>query len=499
MVKLLACAALLAAACYEDRYRCTTDEQCDLGQGGRCENDGYCTAYDVTCPTERRYTEHSELLTGVCFDGRVAPANPCAGGQTAADPSDACAASVCEALPMCCSVAWTDACAQVAQERCDVRCDTRIALTATRNANSERWALAWDGTAWSARLEDGVALHAWIAPAPGATEPRYATAAPGLLTVGDVTVDVPVDRVYQAITSADVDRDLRDTVVATYQLVGPPIVHGFDIIKLDDGATRATTAFRASQLLSWGDLDRDAFPDGVVRSGTQYYYLDNVAGEDYLRRFTDLVVSNVSGGTTPSAQSLRSFDWLDLDRDTTLDLVVFGTSVRIHARRDAIADVPQFDLDCDPPDPARGCMGRPEPDFEAVSFAGAALPARDAPAILIATFPHRRLYVATHAFDMITVRRLAFPDDNCMCTYNMMTGNWDCAACVPIQALVTRDLDGDHRLDIIAIDSRLRIYHALAANNYEFDRDPVSTLPTLINLNWLNVWTSVTGAPLAGP
>jgi hypothetical protein len=34
-------------------------------------------------------------------------------------------------LPACCSVGWSDACAQVAQEACaTLKCDTRIAVNA---------------------------------------------------------------------------------------------------------------------------------------------------------------------------------------------------------------------------------------------------------------------------------------------------------------------------------------------------------------------------------
>ena len=127
-------ALLLVAltACFEDRYRCDEDADCDLGTGGRCERDGYCTSHDLDCPTARSYEEHAGSLTSTCYDDREAPLNPCAGGQPPA-PLEGCFADVCARLPAFCELAWTDACVQLAQEACDVTCDTRLAITATRN------------------------------------------------------------------------------------------------------------------------------------------------------------------------------------------------------------------------------------------------------------------------------------------------------------------------------------------------------------------------------
>ena len=136
MVKYASLLLLLASGCFADRYRCTSDVQCDVGDGGRCETDGYCSARDITCATERRYGTHAGERAGQCVDDRVTPINACAGGQPPARP-EGCFATVCERLPACCEVAWLDACAQLAQQECEVDCDVRIAITATRGMVTE--------------------------------------------------------------------------------------------------------------------------------------------------------------------------------------------------------------------------------------------------------------------------------------------------------------------------------------------------------------------------
>jgi len=71
---------------------------CDLGEGGRCELDGHCTHFDVTCPLQRRYTAHAEERTGTCFDDQQLLLNPCASGQPPA-LLDSCTTQVCNVLP----------------------------------------------------------------------------------------------------------------------------------------------------------------------------------------------------------------------------------------------------------------------------------------------------------------------------------------------------------------------------------------------------------------
>jgi hypothetical protein len=199
MVKLAIACALLVG-CFDDRYRCTTDSQCDIGAAGSCEVDGFCTTADATCPTHRRYV-HAGELSDTCFDDRAVPRNACAGGQAPALP-DGCFATVCERLPACCDVGWSDACVQLAQETCtDLTCDTRLAITATRGQVSERYALRWNGARWQVTPRDDASALSWVAPGPGELEPRLGYVTGGELVVGDVHLAAPADRTYVSISS----------------------------------------------------------------------------------------------------------------------------------------------------------------------------------------------------------------------------------------------------------------------------------------------------------
>ena len=60
-------------------------------------------------------------------------------------------------------------------------------------------------------------------------------------------------------------------------------------------------------------------------------------------------------------------------------------------------------------------------------------------------------------------------------------------------ALVSRDLDGDHLLDLVAIDARLRIYTALAANSFAWSAP--TSIPTTVTSTFYSVNVSVSGAP----
>ena len=65
------------------------------------------------------------------------------------------------------------------------------------------------------------------------------------------------------------------------------------------------------------------------------------------------------------------------------------------------------------------------------------------------------------------------------------------AACPPILAVVARDLDGDHQLDVIAIDSELQVYTALGG---QLQLSRAIKLPTAL-ASIFEVRTSVSGAP----
>lgn len=494
---LLAC-ALAATGCFEDRYICTSDAQCDVGEGGRCEINNFCTRFDAGCATTRRYTAHSGALSETCFDDRVEPANACVGGQAPA-PTTGCFAEVCAVLPACCDVGWTDACVPIAQQVCpDLICDTRIAVTATRGANVTLVDARWDGVTWTFDERDDIrAPFAWLAPAPGSVDPRLSAVTDGALLIGDEPYLVPSDRAYQSLSSVQLDRDGRDTLVVSYQQ-GMPVKHVVEVF--DARGTFRETTVPASQGLSWGDINRDGFPDAVVKTNTQFYFLDNVDSADHVRRVSNSVVANVGGNLTPGQPGVRHIDWLDFDGDLELDLAVFGASLRIHRAADGLRNAPEHILDCDPPTTGQTCPAGTAPNFERATYAGAALPRLGDPAVVVASYPNRTLHLVRRTAGVIAVAPLKFPGDGCECeeTCTMCPGNqcsctYDCTACPSVLALVARDLDGDHQLDLVAIDAKLQLYTALASANYVFGA-PVQ-VPVIQNNVWVNVQTSVAGAP----
>jgi hypothetical protein len=479
MVKL-ALLALLLTGCFDDQYRCTSNAQCDVGEDGRCEIDGHCTARDTTCSTHRRYM-HAGELTGTCFDDRVVLANACAAGQAPARP-DGCFASVCERVPACCEVGWTDACVQLAQEECALHCDTRLAITATRGQVIERYELRWDGARW--QITPHADVIAWVAPAPGDVEPRLASITGDELVVGETHIAM-ADRTIGSITSASVARDGRDTIVVTYETGTESVA---ETISLDTLTSRFAPILATTGLM-WGDVDRDPFPDPIVRAFANYYL--------YPHDFALPIRANVTGGNTPGAPPLRSVESMDFDGDHLLDVIAFGTSIRIHTAPEP-TNVAQLDLDCDPPSVDKPCMDpQNEPDFERTSFGGTTLPTALAPSLVATVFPGRKLF----RIDSAAASRLPFPGDNCACTArcNMTTCpgpdctcTYDCNACTPILAVVARDLDGDQLLDLVAIDARLQIYNALAP-------DFAFSAPTMIapaTANFTSIDVSVSGAPI---
>ncbi len=502
VMRVVVAITLLTAACFEDRYRCTDDAQCDVGAGGRCELDGLCTSRDLTCSTLRGYEDHAGTLSNACYDDRVAPLNACVGGQPPARP-DGCFADVCARVPACCEIAWTDACVQLAQQVCsDLVCDTRIAVTGIRNTTTELWDLRWDGAQWSVTREMRlVAPYAWVGPAPGRVEPRLAGTTATTLEIGDTILEIEPGRIYGSITSIGLDRDNRDTIVTAYEAGNTT---AFEVWKLDDFSVRdyRLTGSVGTASLSWGDTNRDGFPDGASRTTTSVYgFLENIEGEDFVRKVSNVVATNTQGSGTPGAPNVRTLEWLDLNGDRALDLVAFGASVRIHTNPDGLRDSAERDMDCLPPSTSKPCSDDPEPNLESTSFGGAALPAVEGAALIISAWPGRKLFRATPgAGNAITAMPMTFPGDSCSCqaSCTMCPGDdcsctYDCTSCVTISALVARDLDGDHRLDLVAIDARLVVYTALAAEDYAW-RTAVS-IPTTFANTFFNVVTSVGGVP----
>jgi hypothetical protein len=473
----LACAL---ASCVDPDYHCASNQDCDVGEAGRCEVDRRCTAVDPTCTTNRRYAEHSGAVSGTCFDDHIAPANLCAAGQPPA-VAEGCTATVCQALDSCCHTGWSEACVQQAQILCDdLVCDTRIAITANKVGRTELWDLQWDGKAWSARQETRQTVLAWLAPAPGDVEPQLAAFTPGALTFGDTTIPVATTHNYLDVTSVDFDRDGRPTAALSFNDGRGPRL---EITKLDDSSTREIATAAATRL-SWGDVDHDAFPDGIAEAGAtiRYNLLSNTEAEDHQRAIDDRVNTNVTGGTSSTPPAVRGFDWIDFDGDGHLDVVVWGFSIDIHlAKPEAIGTNVLVRIDCDPPTNASGCDTTVQ---AAHAFAGASLPSPAGSTLVIATHPQRTLFRASLR---------GSPPNTALSQYNFPASACATAGtCPPIIAVVVRDLDGDHALDVIAIDADLQVFTGLAKENLMMRA--AFKIPT-ITTAFVAVRASVTGVP----
>lgn len=451
MVRLVAIAALLAGStgCLEDRYRCDVDSDCDMGDAGRCEANHRCSVYDSTCDTRHIYTPHAGEDTGVCFDDRVALPNLCTGGQPPALP-EGCAADVCAATPSCCDIGWTDACVEQAQLRCAITCETLIAITATKAGKTELWDLRWDGTTFSATTRaDLRAALSWLAPAPGDKRPRLGGIATDSATfVIDDQVRIPVGlRDYQDVSSLDFDRDGRETIVMSSNDPGDVTASTIEVVKLATGATR-TIATMGSLHPSWGDHDHDGFLDAVTGAGPRYLLADSSEGDDHQRSLVTTFSGQLPGGTTMGSPQLRSVEWNDLDGDGRSDLIAAGNAVRIHLGTQQIINAPDVSVDCMPPSFATGsCV------TTAASFTAVAMPSLTTSTVVIASFPDRALWrIGVHGGVTPTFDLTPIPLP-------------PCAMCAPFIALVARDLDGDRKLDLIAIDADLRVSTALSTKN----------------------------------
>jgi hypothetical protein len=508
VVKAILVIALLASGCFDDRYKCKVDADCDLALGGRCELDQFCTlpAPSEQCDSGRRYSHAGENGSS-CFDDSRTLANPCAGGQAPAR-AEGCFADVCERAPSCCSIAWTDTCVQLAQELCPgLRCDTRLAITATRNTTNELWEANWNGESWQVHKHtDVLPPFQWVGPAPvdPQGEPRLAGyTGTHRMVVGPMWIELPDDRTPTSITSINFDRDRRDTIVIG-SVNGSNAGHRLDIVK------PATDTFRslevgASSNVVWGDIDRDTLVDAVTRTANtnQYQFVVNRPDANQVRELQTTTLANPGGGVTDNAPQVRSYEWMDLDGDKQLDLVMFGSEIRVHTDKRTLVETPEVRADCTPPSTALTCASDGEPNLEAQSFCGTTRPTKAASELVISSFPGRKLYRAEYSGGILMAYPVPFPGDDCTCTktctgacpLNPCTCTYGCSTCIPIAALVARDLDGDNQLDLVAIDAKLNLYHSLAP----FTKwvGPVTMTTGPINPEgFISVTASVSGARL---
>ena len=496
MVRVALAAALLAA-CVDDHYACSSDADCNVGVAGRCELDHQCTAFDATCPLARRYTAHSGADSGKCFSDAIVPLDPCASGQPPAPAAttDACAAAVCAAVPSCCATGWADACVQAAQVVCDVQCDTRIAVTAEENLAPLNGASAF--ALLDLRLGAGMPSYTrvdtaadprkvfldWLAPARGGSEPRLAgldgARANVIITDGTTTSMFPVNAQtgYDSLASVDFDRDGHDKAVfASYSANnGYPA----NVLDLETGDERDLPVSSQLPLTTFGDWDADPFPDAATATsggGQTYQLLHNVDTDDHTRGF-DIAWATGATAATMNNAPLQAFAYADLDSDGVMDLIEFGAEVRIHYGNDSRPpNSPRVQIDCDPLalNPPMTCVGS---DVEVIgtpvfTSAGSEL------AISIDNGT-RSIYPVTFT-GKTAVLHPATTTMSC-------TGT---GGCPPLRVIVARDIDGDHALDLIAIDAALTVYVRLATGT-TMTINPPTGLPAA---SFKVVRASVTGA-----
>jgi hypothetical protein len=491
VIRAIAVAAALAAsfviACINDTYECTQDSDCNIGVAGRCEVDHRCTQYDTTCAlTDRRYTKHSGDESQVCYYGRIELMNACAAGQPPADPGDPCGAKVCDELPTCCNAGWSESCVLEAQQVCDLTCDTRIAITASRGSAIELWDLRYDGSNFTATaLTDRVTQVDWIAPAPATIEPRLASFGGSdmlVLETGTSSVNVAVDptREYHDVSSVDLDRDLRDTIALEWQdATGDQEI---EVAKLDSMTSRSFDV-EVSNRGTWGDYDQDGYPDGVSGTGAHYSFLVNLEDDDHDRILDGSINSSFNGSARSGFISLRGLEWRDIDHDKVLDLAAFGNSIRLHEGGSLLDDTAYLAIDCEPPTTMIAAC----PDESDANFVGTVVPTATGGLIYAGNTEARTFYRFTP--DGTTGNTAITP-----LTIPSMIGTSGSNTAVA-EAVLTRDLDGDHILDVVVVDSSLGLWVSLST------KDPTGTKfvyehpITPVNPDFSQVHVSVSGAP----
>ncbi len=495
---------LVASGCVEEDYHCKVDSDCNLGTEGVCEVDKRCTIRSVSCDTGREYGPLQGALSGTCYDERRDPLNVCAEGQPPARGENACTAAVCEAVPACCRSGWSEACVKEAQVRCtdaphEAICDTRIAITAVRAMSTEVWTATYTpGQAWATPLKfEPAASLSWLAPARETTEPRLAVFSAGsfdppvnatLSINGDMFTLEP--RAYFQAQSIDLARDAHDVLVLGSQGGGA----FYETLDLD---TQQRHAFAKQYTVRTvvGEVNRDMYPDlaSCNNSGSYAATLneDPATGTDY-RQLGVTSGDTIAGQetTTMNLQS-RSIEFADLDGNGALDMIVAGKHIRAHmpatAEEPLNASVHTINIDCIPPvSPVGTCTGA---DQALVSWVATARPGVAGTTLIAVPWANlangtadRRIYEL--GIDRTGITSQTFVQMGpCGATCNK---RW--------VAVATRDLDGDHILDIIAVDENINIYTSSSRSG--------GTLELTLQIDQpresiTNVRMTVTGAPLS--
>lgn len=457
---LALCGATLAG-CVEENFTCRKDSDCNLGDDGRCELDQRCTVRSTTCETGREYGPLQGVLSGTCFDVRRDPANPCAEGQPPARGDSACMAEICDVMPACCRSSWSGACVQQAQLRCDdLVCDTRIAITAQRSTSTELWTATYHpDTQWDmpVRYEPASTLS-WFAPARGELEPRLGVfthgipdpPTPATLDLAGATYQLEPRSYFQA-QSIDFERNGHDVLLLGSATGGPT----YETLDLDTMERRAFAKQYTTRTVV-GEVNRDGYPDiASCNNGGGYAAILNEE-EGTERTFGVSAGDTINGQPTPGmAVEARSIEFSDVDGNGALDLLVAGRQIRAHmppTDAEPLNASSQFvSIDCMPPQsPAGNCTG---PEGAVVSWVATALPAKDRTRVVAVPFgvngqlPERRIYLLDVSPGGIAPAPPTVEIGSCV---GQCDKRW--------VAVASRDLDGDHVMDLIVVDENLNIY-----------------------------------------
>lgn len=494
MVRAIIALALFAG-CVEEDYRCAKDTDCNLGADGACEVDKRCTIRSATCDTGREYAPLQGTISGTCYDERRDPLNPCAEGQPPARGESTCMAAVCDAMPACCRSGWTSACVQQAQLRCEeLVCDTRIAITAVRGMTTELWTATYTPFTtppWSLpeRYEPASSLS-WFAPRRDETEPRLGVFSQGsfeppinaTLTIGSDVYELDARSYFQA-QSIDFSRDAHDVLLLASSGGGKAIYETFDL------DTRERHAFEKQYTVRTvvGEINRDGFPDiASCNNGGGYAAVlneDPVAGTDF--RILGTSSGDVINGQPTPTMNIegRSIEFSDADNNRALDMIVAGRQVRLHmppGEGDVLnASSLTVSIDCDPPQsPAGSCPGAEQ---AAVSWVATARPGIAKTTVIAAPWPGRVIYELE--VDRTGILSQSFvPMGGCGAVCDK---KW--------VAVATRDLDGDHIMDLIAVDENINIYTSRSSTGGALDLTLMIDQP---RESITNVRITVTGAPI---
>src|SRR5262249_13950485 len=159
-----------------------------------------------------------------------------------------------------------------------------------------------------------------------------------------------------------------------------------------------------------------------------------------------------------------------------------GNSLRVNLGDAKINNNSLVNIDCYPPAPYDGTSSC---DTTLASFAAIGLPADSGTSIIFATSPTRAVYRMTvQAGPPATVAITA-----------LKIGGPSCPTCPPFVSVMAWDVDGDHQLDILALDQSLNLYVSLSTVDPTLSTiTPVTPQPiAAVNTGLNTIQTSMSG------